>query len=81
MNKLNITGNTEEQNVQLGRELFNQGLRYTQIPNIIDGGVKSAIYRGWDEMAKQTRCGYLLKHWNKCGASYKSSSDIRTLFT
>lgn len=72
--------NKENENYLLGQELFNKGLRYTQIPNHIDGGVHADIYKGFDAEARVSRCGFLSRDWN-LNFSYKPSYDLRPWFT
>ena len=64
------------------QKLFKQGQQA-----FIDGkswetlrGMNAAVFRGWDDECKSTRQGYTNMHWN-LPHGYKTSSDLRTMFT
>jgi hypothetical protein len=70
---------TEATNFKLGQDLFLAGYKYHQVPAQIEGPVKAAVYRGFEDQCRLTKCGYTNQHWNRMGG-YKTSSDIKTLF-
>lgn len=77
--------NTKESNFRLGQLLALSGIRYTKIPSEVltltgSKTVNSSIFMGFDETNRITRCGYSNLYWSKSGDSYKTSSDISTLF-
>ncbi len=76
--------NTDSQEYKLGQQLFLDGLTYTQLPAKMEQLGKKLvadIFCGWDNMQRETRCSFTLRHWNKAGSGFKTSADIKTLFT
>lgn len=71
--------NKESDNYKLGKELFQEGLKYHEISAKLGGTVNNEVYCGFEAENRITKGGYTLKHWNK-SFGYKTSSDISTLF-
>lgn len=69
---------TKEENFKLGQQLCLEGLSYTQIAKKL-GTVDAAVFRGFDDINRVTRCLYSQRHWNMSGG-IKTTMDIRTLF-
>lgn len=69
---------TQKENFTLGQQLCHKGLTYSQVGKRL-GTVNAAVWRGYDNEARVSRCSYANRHWNKSG-SVKTTSDISTLF-
>ena len=69
---------TKEDNFKLGQQLCLEGLSYTQIAKKL-GTVDAAVYQGFDDVNRVTRCLYSERHWSRC-ATVKTTADLRTLF-
>ena len=58
-----------------GEQMYKDGVKYNS-PLL-----KNATYhRGWTFQEKESRVGYLWQPWNRSGG-YKTSADLRTMFT
>lgn len=69
----------ESKNYLLGQQLHRDGLRYTAIPEACSWTVHCDVYKGFDAEARSSRCGFLLKPWNK-SFGYQTSADLSTFF-
>ena len=68
----------KDQQFKLGQQLCLEGLSYTQIAKKL-GTVNSAVWCGFDDINRVTRCLYSERHWSRC-ATVKTTADLRTLF-
>lgn len=64
----------QSKDYQLGIEYYKQGLSYND--KLVSN---SNILSGWTDCERDSKCGYIWKHWNKTG-NYKTSADLSTLF-
>lgn len=62
-------------NFKEGVRLYKEGVNYKS-----DLLTTPAHHKGWVNEERHSRCGYSYQFWNKSGG-YKTSSDLRTLFT